>query len=56
MNTKTTVIEQDQLEEQFAFCDKIAAIWQTCGYTGFVASGDSRYDTIRELTVFGVGD
>ena len=33
MNTKTTVIEQDQLEEQFAFCDKIAAIWQTCGRT-----------------------
>ena len=32
------------------------AIWQTCGYTGFVASGDSRYDNIRELTVFGVGD
>ena len=33
MNTKTTVIEQDQLEEQFAFCDKIAAFWQTCGRT-----------------------
>ena len=33
MNTKTTVIEQDQLEEQFAFCDKIAALWQTCGRT-----------------------
>ena len=33
MNTKTTVIEQDQLEEQFAFCDKIAAFWQNQGRT-----------------------
>ena len=33
MNTKTTVIEQNQLEAQFAFCDKIAAFWQTCGRT-----------------------
>ena len=28
MNTKTTVISQAQLQEQFAFCDKIAAFWQ----------------------------
>ena len=28
MNTKTTVISQAQLQEQFAFCDKIAALWQ----------------------------
>ena len=31
-------------------------IWATCGYTGFTPSGDSRYDNIRELTVFGAGD
>ena len=28
MNTKTTVISQEQLESQFAYCDKIAAFWQ----------------------------
>ena len=28
MNTKTGVISQAQLQEQFAFCDKIAAYWQ----------------------------
>ena len=28
MNTKTTVVSQDQLQAQFAFCDKIAAFWQ----------------------------
>ena len=28
MNTKTGVISQAQLQEQFAFCDKIAAHWQ----------------------------
>ena len=28
MNTKTTVITQEQLDAQFAYCDKIAAIWQ----------------------------
>ena len=33
MNTKTTVIAQDQLEAQFAFCDKIAALWQSRGRT-----------------------
>jgi len=27
MNTKTTVISQDELSLQFAFCDKIAAYW-----------------------------
>jgi len=27
MNTKTTVISQAQLQEQFAFCDKISAFW-----------------------------
>ena len=27
MNTKTTVISQEQLQEQFAFCDKISAYW-----------------------------
>ncbi len=33
MNTKTTVISQAQLENQFAFCDKIAGLWQTEGRT-----------------------
>ena len=33
MNTKTTVINQEQLEVQFAFCDKIAAYWQSQGRT-----------------------
>ena len=33
MNTKTTVINQEQLEAQFAFCDKIAAYWQSQGRT-----------------------
>ncbi len=28
MNTKTTVIEQAELEKQYAFCDKISAYWQ----------------------------
>ena len=28
MNTKTTVISQDELQAQFACCDKIAAYWQ----------------------------
>ena len=31
MNTKTTLISQAQLEEQFAYCDKIAALWQQEG-------------------------
>ena len=30
MNTKTTVISQEELEHQFAYCDKIAAFWQSC--------------------------
>ena len=29
MNTKTTVISEAQLQEQYAFCDKINAYWQT---------------------------
>ena len=29
MNTKTTVISDAQLQEQFAFCDKISAYWLT---------------------------
>ncbi|MBQ2927278.1 MAG: tRNA (N6-isopentenyl adenosine(37)-C2)-methylthiotransferase MiaB [Oscillospiraceae bacterium] len=29
MNTKTTVISQAELEKQFAYCDKIAAWWQS---------------------------
>ncbi len=33
MNTKTTVISQAQLENQFAYCDKIAALWQAEGRT-----------------------
>ena len=33
MNTKTTVISQAQLDGQFAFCDKIAALWQQEGRT-----------------------
>ena len=33
MNTKTTVISQAQLDAQFAYCDKIAAIWQPEGRT-----------------------
>ena len=33
MNTKTTVIEQARLEEQFGYCDKIAALWAQQGRT-----------------------
>ena len=33
MNTKTTVISQEALENQFAFCDKIAAFWAAQGVT-----------------------
>ena len=33
MNTKTTVVEKEALEVQFAYCDKIAAIWRTEGRT-----------------------
>ena len=33
MNTKTTVISSEELNAQFAYCDKIAAIWQTEGRT-----------------------
>ena len=29
MNTKTTVISQAELDAQFAYCDKIAAYWQS---------------------------
>lgn len=31
MNTKTTVISQEALDAQFAYCDKIAAYWQSQG-------------------------
>ena len=33
MNTKTTVISQEELQQQFSYCDKIAAYWQTQGRT-----------------------
>ena len=33
MNTKTTVISEAQLQQQFAFCDKISAYWQAQGRT-----------------------
>ena len=33
MNTKTTVISQDDLDNQFACCDKIAAYWSAKGIT-----------------------
>ena len=33
MNTKTTVISQEALQQQFAYCDKIAAFWQAEGRT-----------------------
>ena len=33
MNTKTTVITQAELDSQFTFCDKIAALWQLAGRT-----------------------
>ncbi|MEE1036155.1 MAG: tRNA (N6-isopentenyl adenosine(37)-C2)-methylthiotransferase MiaB [Oscillospiraceae bacterium] len=33
MNTKTTVISQEELHSQFAYCDKIAALWQQEGRT-----------------------
>ena len=33
MNTKTTTVSKAQLQQQFAFCDKIAAIWQGIGRT-----------------------
>ena len=29
MNTKTTVVSQEELNRQFAYCDKIAAYWQS---------------------------
>ena len=31
MNTKTTVISQEQLDAQLAYCNKISAYWQTEG-------------------------
>ena len=31
MNTKTTVVSQEQLQKQFSCCDKIAAFWQNEG-------------------------
>ncbi len=33
MNTKTTVISQEQLQQQFDFCAKIHAIWHSRGIT-----------------------
>ena len=33
MNTKITVISQSELDKQFAFCDRIAALWQEEGRT-----------------------
>ena len=33
MNTKTTVISQNELDTQFAYCDRIAAYWQRLGQT-----------------------
>ena len=33
MNTKTTVISREELNVQFSYCDKIAALWQTQGCT-----------------------
>ena len=33
MSNKTTVISQAELDNQFAFCDRIAALWQTEGRT-----------------------
>ncbi len=33
MNTKTTVISQEQLEGQFGYCDKIASHWAQMGIT-----------------------
>ena len=31
MDTKTTVISQEQLQQQFAYCDKTAALWGAAG-------------------------
>ena len=28
MNTKTTIVSQEELQQQFTYCDKIAAYWQ----------------------------
>ena len=33
MNTKTTVISDSELRQQFAYCDKIASFWQSEGRT-----------------------
>ena len=33
MNTKTTVISQAELQQQFDFCDKISNLWQQIGRT-----------------------
>lgn len=36
--------------------DDARAIWESCGYTGFVPSGDSHYENIQDLTIYGAGD
>ena len=33
MNTKTTVISQEQLDAQFGYCDAVAALWARQGIT-----------------------
>ena len=33
MNTKTTVISQDQLQQQLSYCDKVNALWHAAGRT-----------------------
>ena len=33
MNTKTTVISQEQLQQQLDFCQKINALWHSRGIT-----------------------
>ena len=33
MNTKTTVISQEALQQQLAYCGKINALWRSQGHT-----------------------
>ena len=42
MGAKTTVISQEQLEAQYAFCDKIENYWHQAGRTPKTPTAASR--------------
>lgn len=42
MGVKTTVISQEQLEAQYAFCDKIENYWHQAGRTPKALRGNLR--------------